>query len=51
MGSFVLDGQQHMGIRPAGKSIHLASFVPLPSIMPATPVTSVTLSYRRDDQH
>ncbi len=29
MGSFVLDGQQHMGIRPAGKSVHLFSFVPL----------------------
>lgn len=34
MGSFVLDGQQHMGIRPAGKCIrHLYGFIfpPIPS--------------------
>ncbi|KAF4017283.1 hypothetical protein G4228_008732 [Cervus hanglu yarkandensis] len=28
MGSFVLDGQQHMGIRPAGRFAHLSSGLP-----------------------
>lgn len=30
MGSFVLDGQQHMGIRPAGKRVPPAVCFPLP---------------------
>lgn len=47
MGSFVLDGQQHMGIRPAGKSIRLLSFVRLPSTMPALPHES----YQRAERH
>lgn len=47
MGSFVLDGQQHMGIRPAGKSVHLSAPRPLPLVMPALQDTRLTFHYGR----
>lgn len=51
MGSFVLDGQQHMGIRPAGRFAHPSSGLPW-KVSPSPPAFFIPLlSHSRGGVH